>query len=180
MPDPFISRADLTAYLGRDVTADDGALIAVDSACEICREIAEQDFNAATDTVRLDGSGTDCLILPQRPVSAAGTVTVNGTAETAWTVTPTGMLFRGSAGVVPRLEWPRGRQNIEVTYDHGYAAADLPTSVRMVALALASRLVVQGVAQSETVGDVTVAYAASSTDLTDNELRILIKHRQAS
>jgi hypothetical protein len=50
--------------------------------------------------------------------------------------------------------WPSGRQNITVTYDHGYADADLPRDVRMVALSVASRIAVQGVALEESVGDV--------------------------
>jgi hypothetical protein len=76
------------------------------------------------------------------------------------------------------LIWPEGRQNITVTYQHGYADADLPRSVRMVALAIASRLVVQGVAVEESNGPVSVKYANAATDLTAGELRILQRYRQ--
>lgn len=177
MPDPFISAQDLTDYLGRDVTSDDGALIALDAACDICRDLAEQDFNADTSTVTLDGTGTDALLLPKLPVSAAGTVTVDGDTVTDYTLNGNGILLRGSAGCDPRPVWPSGRQNVTVTYDHGYANDDLPRSVRLVALALASRLIVQGVATEESVGQVRVKYAGAATDLTNGERAILRKYR---
>lgn len=178
MPDPFISQQDLTDYLGRDVTADDGALAAVDAACDICRDIAERSFNQVVGgTATLDGSGTDALLLPELPVSRAGTVLVDGTAVTDYVLTGNGLLLRGSAGSDPRLVWPSGRQNVVVTYDHGYADADIPRSVRMVALSIAARLVVQGAAKSETVGETSVTYAVAATDLTNGELRILHKYR---
>ena len=188
MPDPFISRQDLTDYLGRNVTTDDGALIAVDAACDIVRTLAEQTFNATVGgTVFLDGTGTDCLLLPEHPVTAAGTVTVNGTAITDYTLSANGMLFRGTVGLsdpywpdeVPASRvWPRGRQNVRVTYDHGYADADLPRDVRMVALSIASRLVVQGVGLQERQGDVAITYAVPATDLTNGEKAIIRKYRR--
>ena len=71
--------------------------------------------------------------------------------------------------------WPHGRQNIEVTYDHGNGT--VPSDVRMVALAIAHRMVVQGAATGETVGPVSKKYAVASTDLTDGEKAILRKHK---
>jgi hypothetical protein len=187
MPAPFISRQDLTDYLGRNVTADDGALIAVDAACDTVRTVAEQTFNRTVGgTAVFDGTGTDALLLPELPVTAAGTVLVNGTAVTDYVLNDNGILFRrGSLAptstyydyTVPMV-WPNGRQNIEVTYDHGYADADLPRDVRMVALSLASRLVVQGVATEETLGDARVKYAGPATDLTAGEQMILRKYRR--
>ena len=189
MPVPFISRDDLSDYLGRDVTADDGALIAVDAACDAVRTLTEQTFNETVGgTVFLDGTGTDCLLLPEQPVNAAGTVTVNGTAITDYTLSGNGMLFRGTVGLSDPYwpddlppggrVWPRGRRNVRVTYDHGYAADDLPRDIRMVALSLASRLVVQGPASQERQGDVAVTYAVAATDFTNGERMILGKYRR--
>jgi hypothetical protein len=185
MPDPFIAPTDLVAYLGRGTITDPGMLIATDAACDICRDIAEQTFNLSTSTVTLDGTGTDALLLPELPVTAAGTVTVAGGTISDYVVnTRLGMLVRKRTGTdvdytnaCRTLIWPEGRQNVVVTYQHGYADADLPRSVRMVALAIASRLVVQGVATEESNGPVSVQYAAPSTDLTAGELRILQKYR---
>jgi hypothetical protein len=177
VPDPFISADDLTDYLGRDVTNDDGAIIALDAACDMVRTFAERQFNAATETYTGDGTGSDAFLLPNLPVTAAGTVTVNGTAETEYELNNNGILFRGTAGCDPRLAWPAGRQNISVTYEHGYASSDLPRDVRMVALQAAARILVQGVAVEETVGQVRVKYAGAALDLTEGERRILRKYR---
>lgn len=177
MPDPFITVQDLSDFLGRDVTADNGALMAVDAACDVIRDITEQDFNAGTTTLSLDGTGTDVLVLPQRPVTRAGTVLVDGGTITDYIApTPDGFLYRGAALATytgTGACWPRGRQNVTVTYEHGFQAIDVPRSVRMVAISYAARLVLQGVAQQETVGDVIVNYGMSASDLTVNELRIL-------
>src|SRR5690348_14247229 len=98
MPVPFVDLQDLSDQLGRDVTADPGALAALDAACDTIRDLCETDFNQATSTVSLDGSGTDCLILPQRPVQAAGTVLVDGGTITDYCPpTPDGFLYRGTA-----------------------------------------------------------------------------------
>src|SRR5689334_15369184 len=109
MPDPFISAQDIVDYLGRGNTSDPGMLIALDAACDTVRTFAEQDFNQVIGgTVVLDGTGTDALVLPGRPVSAAGTVSVNGTAITDYMLSGNGLLFRGSAGCDPRPVWPSG------------------------------------------------------------------------
>jgi hypothetical protein len=179
---PFITTQDVSDLLGRDVCDDPGAFTAVTNVCDFMRAMTFQDFDRGTTTEMLDGTDTDVLLFPQRPVNGAGTagtvngqfgtfVTVNGQPETDFTYTYSGLLLRGSAGGYPRPIWPRGRQNVMVTYDHGYDV--VPNDLRMVAIQMAMRLIVQGVAMSETVGDVTVNYAMSPTDLTVNELRIL-------
>jgi len=181
LPNPFISVQDVIDYLGRGGTADPGMIIAVDAACDTVRSLAEQTFNAATSTVVLDGSGTESLLLPELPVSGAGTVVVNGGTVTDYTLSDNGILFRrGTASTdwgTP-LVWPVGRQNVSVVYDHGYPDADLPRDVRMVALSLAARLVVQGPAAQESIGQVSIRYGVNATDLTNGELRILQKYRQ--
>ena len=176
MPDPFISTQDLSDYLGRDVTSDDGAIMAVDAACDIVRDIAEQDFNQTTYTTSLDGNNLDCLLLAQRPVTAVSSVSVDGTAIDSddYVFTAGGKLLRNKCDV-----WRKGRQNVAVTYTAGYATDDVPRSIRMVALQIAARYVIQGVAESEVVGDVQLSYGMNAADLTQNELRILNKYRAA-
>lgn len=189
MPSPFISTTDLSDYLGRDVTSDDGATIAVDSACAVVRTLTEQEFTPTTltESVSLDGNGTDTLFVPQRPVSTVGTVTVNGDEVTDFTYDTEGRITRTSedeptfstwSGAVPSpAYWPTGRQNIGVTYTHGHGGT-VPSDVRMVALTLAHRLITQGGAIQEQVGDVRKTYAAASTDLTAGEKAILRKYRR--
>lgn len=185
MPDPFITTQDVVDLIGRGGTTDPGMIIAVDSACDICRTVAEQSFNAATSTITLDGSGTDALLLPELPVTAAGTVVVAGGTVTDYVLNGNGILFRKADGTdvdycdaYRALTWPTGRQNVQVTFDHGYLDADLPRDVRMVALSIAARIVVQGVALEESVGDVRVKYASAATELTNSERLILQKYRR--
>jgi hypothetical protein len=105
-------------------------------------------------------------------------VLVGGSAITDYIVGKNGMLFRGSAGLYPRPAWPAGRQNVSVTYDHGWSSTDLPRSLKVVALSIASRLIVQGVALEETIGANRVRYGVNATDLTSGEQRILTKYRR--
>lgn len=198
--DPFVDTIDLTDYLGRDVTADNGALIATDAACEIIRAYAEQSFNAGTAAVvTLDGSGTDCLLLPELPVTAAGTVIEAGetlTLDTDYVLADNGRLIRTSGGSFTSLPnyaygrgpwgyggwslgggavWPEGRQNVQVTYDYG---GTIPNSVRMIALQLAERIYVQGPAVFEALSTgQQVRYAGPALDLTPGEKIILRKYR---
>lgn len=182
----FIDTQDLSDYIGRDVTADDGATIAVDSAIDMVQTLSEQDFIQVTsETVALDGTGTDVLLLPQVPVTAAGTVVVNGgtlTSGTDYSVTERGHLIRtegtaswSSWSTAPVAYWPQGRQNVRVTYDHGYGT--VPADVRVVALSIAARMITQGGAVFETVGPVSRRYAAASTELTSGERMILRKYK---
>jgi hypothetical protein len=178
MANPLIAPKDIVDYLGRGGTADPGMLIACDAASDMVRTFAERSFNADTSTISLDGTGTDALLLPELPVTGAGTVLVNGGTVTDYTLNGNGILYRGTAGVDPRPVWPMGRQNVQVTYDHGWEDQDIPRDVRMVALAIASRLIVQGPLKTETIGSVSATYAVNSTDLTGGEQAILRKYRR--
>jgi hypothetical protein len=169
----FITATELSSFLGRDVTTDDGVDLAIDGACATCETVADQTFGETNETVTLDGSGTDAMVLPGVPVSRVSSVTVAGTATTEFVAdTRRGMLVKQSG------LWPRGRMNVVVRYTHGYRSTDVPDDVRMVALNLAGRLLVQGPknAMAETNGDVQIRYAVAATDLTANELRILRRH----
>lgn len=186
----FLTITEVGDYIGRDLSADDGAILAVSMACETVRSLTEQDFTPTVGgTAILDGTGTDCLLLPQTPVTAAGTVAIDGTAlaATDYKVTSEGELFRtdgtatwadnGGYPASPVAYWPQGRRNISVTYDYGYAGS-APDDVRMVALAIATRLITQGGAVQETVGQVSKKYAAAATDLTNGERAILRRYKQ--
>lgn len=186
MPNPFISTQDLSDYIGRDVTTDNGAIMAVDAACDTIRNLTDQDFNpdSSQTTVTLDGHGGDALVLPLSPVTStgvsAGTVLVDGGTVTDYMISDSGLLIRGTVGErcwgwSPK--WPMGRQNVKVTYDHGYATINVPRDIRMVALSLAARLVLQGVAQSETVGDVSVTYGQAASELNATEKLILQQYQ---
>lgn len=175
MPNPFISQQDLSDLLGRDVTEDEGALAAVDAACDWVRTMTGQTLNLVEeDAAVLDGTGTPYLVLPQFPVTEVKSVSINEEEleEEDWKLAVKGVLVR------PTGVWNEGNQNVEVTYSHGYAAEDFPRDLRMVALMIAQRLIVQGVASFEAVGPVNVRYAVNPTDLSSGEKIILAKYRR--
>jgi hypothetical protein len=187
VPDPIVSRQDLSDYLGKNVTNDAGALAAVDAASDMVRTLAEQTFNAGTSTITVDGTGTDAIVLPELPVSNVGTVQLldsagGTTAVTDFALKDNGVLLRQRGSVAEDLTappaWPIGRQNVRLTYVHGYGTADLPRDVRMVALSIASRLIVQGVASFEQMGNQQIRYGTNATDFTNGEKAILAKYRQ--
>jgi hypothetical protein len=176
MPDdPFITTSDIVSYIGRGGTADAAMVMAADSACAIVRDYTGQEFNRGTSSVALDGTDTDALLLPQLPVNSVSSVTVGGAAVTDYVLADHGVLFRGTAG---GATWPSGRQNIRLTVDHGYEIAEIPRSVRRIALEVAARTVVQGPLMEEYVGTVRAKYAAASTELTATERMILDTYRR--
>jgi hypothetical protein len=111
------------------------------------------------------------------PVLNAGTVTVSGGTITDYMLTTNGVLLRGTAGADPRPVWPFGRQNVSVTFEHGYDTLNIPEDVRQVAINIATRIAVQGVASEEQIGDVRIKYSAAAADLTAGEKLILNKYR---
>lgn len=177
MPNPFITVQDVSDLLGRNLAGDPGAYLAIGAACDLCRLGAERQFTRGTTTASYDGTGTDAIVLNTLPVLNAGTVTVAGSAITDYMLTTNGVLLRGTAGVDPRPVWPQGRQNVTVTFEHGYDTLSIPEDVRQVAINIATRVVVQGIAVEESIGDVSVKYAAPSLDLTPGEKLVLHKYR---
>lgn len=186
MGSPFVSRQDLSDYLGRDVTADDGATIAVDAACDMVRTLTDQELDEITETIVVDGTGTDAIVLPEQPVSNVGTVNLidslgGTTAVTDFAVSEQGILFRTRGSALdpsPPYVWPAGRQNVEVNYTHGYGTADFPADIRIVALSAAARMVIQGPAMFEVMGQQQIRYGVNSTDLTPGEKMVIAKYRR--
>jgi hypothetical protein len=189
--DPFISRDDLGNKLKLDLSQDGHALACVDAACDMCRTISEQNFNRGTaDAFALNGSGTEVQLLPEYPVNAVSQVVEDaGTLSVGDYVVDktTGALIRVPVGqsytsnnyrLKPSVVWNRGRSNIQVIYDHGWDLANIPRDVRMVALNLAARFFQQGPATFEALGARQVRYDTEQSDLTKNELRVLIKYKR--
>lgn len=175
---PFISRTDLGDRLNRDLSSDDAALACVDAACDVVRTLAEQNFNQVTEEIVLDGTGTDALLLPERPVSEVTEVVegVDTLTTDDYKLNGNGILFRASPAV-----WSVGRRNVAVTYTHGYPDSDFPRDVRIVALNIAERLFTRGAGgiSSETIGSYSVSYVTSQVaSLLDNTEQLVIeKHR---
>lgn len=174
-----MSREDLGNYLGSDLSASEKALQVVDAASDTVRTMTEQVLNEVnSDDIVLDGTGTDSLLLPERPVNAVSSVAVDGDALTVdddYVLNGDGILFRTFPA-----KWRRARQNVAVTYDHGYPDDDLPRDLRMVALSIAARLFSQSAgAVFESLGAYSVRYDQAPTELTINEQRVLRKYKRS-
>jgi hypothetical protein len=193
MASPFISREDLSEKLGFDVTegTEQGELAqqCVDAACDWVRGKTEQTINAGSSTVVLDGTGTEILLLPQYPVRNVVSVSEDAEALTDedWVLNDaTGGLVRVPAedGYVssnttlkPSVVWNRGRQNIQVSYEHGYADADIPRDVRMAAESVAVKFFRDNGVAFESLGAYSVRFAEPDKSFKLEE-RILEKYKR--
>lgn len=169
--------------LGRGSSSDPGMTIAIDAACDMVRTFTEQTINQVSgESITLNGHGGGAILLPELPATNIQFVTVNGTTVSDYVLEDNGILRRtAGTGDYDRYAggtWPEGVQNITVKYTHGYAGTAVPRDLKMVALQIAQRLVVQGVALSEQVGQTRVTYANAATDLTSTERIILGKYKQ--
>lgn len=185
----FITEAELTDYLGYTLDASK-ATLAVDSACDELRMVAEQDFDYTEDDVAiLDSEGEDTLLLPELPVW--GVTSVVGPASFALVEGTNFVLDKEQGSIRTKArgtKFLKGRQIYTVTYTRGYAeTADLPDpntlgvkvypqTLKLLALQLAARIYDQGIVSSESVGGVSMSYAApESIVLTDRERGLLEK-----
>lgn len=153
----FVDVAEYVDYfdLGEDQA---NAALDVEAACDHIRDYLCQQIDAvANDVVTLQGTGTRALTLPELPVTAVASVTLDGDAITDYTVDDYGILWRDDPGW-----WPRG-DNYIVTYSHGYAPANIPAILKVVAFQLARRAGTSDVRQ-ESIADYSVTYASNGTD----------------
>lgn len=200
---PFISEADLEAFLGVPVLTDLMLAIALDSACDAVRSFIGQRINRVNgDVIYLDGTGRDSFRLPERPVREITEIMEDGSVVDPGTYPSQDWMYDPKSGVVSRqnLRWRSGRHNIKVTYSHGYdvtAPFDMvvPADLRMVTLVVARRIYKNvndsasagGVLKSESIGayeyvledlpaDVSKAIFSAGA-LTQEEEGVLWKYR---
>jgi hypothetical protein len=185
----FPTVSDLEDYLGVELTASQviraQGLLAMSAA--VVRNYTGQTFDLVEDDVIvLDGSYTDTLYLPQLPVTAVASVTVNGEAvveDDDWTFTAAGRLRRvGSYGAF--YYWGVSPALVTVTYSHGYET--LPEDVKLVVLAAATRSWANPTGEtSESIGSYSHSWSTATAEqgagiyLTDAEMSLLNRYRVA-
>lgn len=187
---PYISTGDLEAIIGKDVTNDPFATIAIDSACQTVRSMLGQTLNyLAGDVISVNGNGKSYLILPQYPVVNVSAITVDDTALTDgdWLWERNGLLFLADGSA-----WSEGLRNVEVTYSHGYAFLEstveddptdlilkpdrMPADIRRVTLELAARIFLgSGTGQDDVQEN---AQGPGPTTLTPEERVDLLSYRE--
>jgi hypothetical protein len=181
---PFISSTDLSDYLERTLDSEK-AVIAVDSACQSLRNTINQSLDfKQNDVVALDSEGTETILLPELPV--IGVTSVVGPGELTL-VEGTDFVVDKKLGAIRTKQrgyrFLRGRQLYTVTYSHGFtddltgkpAGTQLwPSSLRILALTLATRIYDQTIVRQESVGGSQTIYSApESLGLSDRERNLL-------
>lgn len=169
----FATIVDLENATGREFAEDDAtALAALDTATAIIQATTGQTLTEVEDeTIVLDGSGTRVLLLPELPVSAVSSVSVDDEEldadEYQWSAD--GYLKRRAQ------PWPEDLRSIEITYTHGYAT--IPPLVVSLTAKLAARLLDGSVSvRQESIGSYSVTYLNQS--LQADELVLLDQYRR--
>lgn len=80
-----------------------------------------RDVKSQAYTEFFDGTGGRVLVMPQNPVTAVASVTINGNAIPAGNVTTAGYYFTDTAIILTGYSFTRGNANVVVVYTAGYA-----------------------------------------------------------
>jgi hypothetical protein len=156
--DYLASAADLAVWLG--VPADDPKLLQALAAASSRFRGAVRHYVSfvADDTVVLDGTGKESLLLPAAPVTAVSSVQLDGKALTYRTD------YDWSAdGFLRRVDgWPDRLRCVEVVYSHGYEPVPEDIAEVVIDQARAQYAVRPGLT-SMTVGGQSVAFGAQAS-----------------
>jgi hypothetical protein len=193
MADTLATPSDLASLLQQDLDASTATLV-LECATAVVQEAAgnQRIIQVVDDTAEMIGSTDSWLWLPQRPVSAVTSVTMDGQALTDWTKHGTrGRLYRADGWQAPPVPnawpgmWPQRSgpwgpfpygypqadpSVLVIVYTHGYPTGHQGLQLaRQATLALAKMAYVNpdGATQVR-IDDYQAAYDAMSSGLTDS------------
>lgn len=110
-------------------------------------------------SVHLSGDGGRTLLLPSRPVIGTPVITIDGVPVTDWQV-------GRAAGILQRAGgWPRGLDNVQVTYRSGFEKVPGDVEDAVLEQAEATYRVLPGVA-AHASGSESRSYLASAAGVT--------------
>lgn len=163
--DPIATTEDYQKYVGAPPAGIQDELLAI--SADVRRRCGWHITPVVQETIQLDGTGGEEIILPTLHVVSITSVTENGVViagdQLEWSTD--GYLRKSGGGC-----WTYKLNGIELIWSHGYAADEVPDLKRMiceVAARVSSSPV--GVA-SESVGGVAVQYSGRELLLSDQEL----------
>lgn len=199
----FATTTQLAAFLNRTFTAGETAQaqMFLDGATALIQSEANQTLAQAETTAVLAGTWDSSLLLPERPVTAVGAVSLNGVplasgGDFEWNsrqLLRRGTLFgvnlgapdlwryRPGAAFGTASHWGGPESTVTVTYTHGYAT--IPEDIVTVCLQIAARAILNpaGV-QSESLGAYAVRYGTAdggpTMTLSDAERKVIRQYRQ--
>lgn len=184
MTDQLVQSYDLETWLGvTDPLPFDRSSLILQTATGWVQGYTRQRLVPVTNDVAQIRTryATRELLLPERPVTAVASVTVDGVAYavagTDWTLWGDSLLTGAGKG-----RWSLWPEFVTVTYSHGYTQA--PADVAGVVLSVAARITgnAEGY-RSMTVGGVSYTYddgAGAGGGLTESEKAILNRYRRLS
>jgi hypothetical protein len=196
---PFGTVGQMSSYLRVEISPTDLiANLALQAATVAIQNYVDQVIVQVTETVILDGSGNDTLLLPELPVQGVSNVVVDcdtsypltlqpqsagSNADYTFTSGMSGLLIRRRGEYVAYEglynarfgHWPDRRQSVQVTYTHGWPA--IPTDIQMLCSIIAARAFAQDGADQETVGTYVAAYASQPGVMSPLEKSILDRYK---
>lgn len=197
---PFATVDMMSSYLRVEISPVDViARLALAAATSMIQDYTDQLIAYVEDeTVILDGSGNNTMLLPELPVTSVSLVIQdsdtsfpktlldqsNGSnAEYTFVGGRKGMLIRRKGRFVSYGDdqtaqygcWPGRRQSVTVTYTHGYPV--IPAELQLLCVTVASRAWAQDGATQETVGTYIAQYAGQPGVLTEAEMKMLGRYR---
>ena len=186
---PFATAADLEDWLGVGTLDASRATVVLDAATGAIQGWTRQTISeVAGDAVELRGTWKPVLELPERPVTAVTSVSVDGVAQTVdddYVVVrnelrrPEGWDSQLRFSVFGPEGWGGPDVVVAVTYTHGFAT--VPDDVKGVCLQLAGRMYLNPEAAAMKVIDGhTFQYGLDFLALTDGEKATLRKYRRTS
>lgn len=146
---------DLAALVGVP-TSDPKLVLALKRASDRFEDRVDYSIRLVeNDVVLLSGRGTPILLLPARYTVGTPTIKVNGEPVTDFQIARDSGILHRSCG------WPRGLDNVEVTYTHGFAEGEVPGGIQDAVLEQAETNyhVIVGF-QSRAAGSESVTYSA--------------------
>jgi hypothetical protein len=163
----FAAIEDLEEYIGTTLPPARAELMLELATSAVINAAGVPVVQVVDDVATIDGNGSDRLLLPNWPVTAVSTVTVDGTALAAdrWNWSRYGEIRRTSG------RWPFTPGAVQVTYTHGYPEADIPTDLKAIVLQVAARTVANPQRlNSFGDGQVTAGYGGGGTGVQVIEL----------
>lgn len=149
MEQPFISKSDLASYLRYPSSSMDDTLanLAVVTASQAVVDFLQQELEPTDAVLTLGGSGLDTMFLPFTPVTEVTELDIGGTIIDAEDYE-----LNEDDGTIVYADhiFPQGRRNVKISLTYGYD--EVPSTIKLVALQVASRIYEMGIVTTESVG----------------------------
>ncbi|MCE2916391.1 MAG: hypothetical protein LW768_12705 [Rubrivivax sp.] len=131
MPNALATLTQLKEFIGNSADNTDDALLTrlLDASADMIERSCNRTFAATIYTETRDGNGHDFMVFSNRPVTAVGSISVDGRTIPQSTGTTTGGWVLASSWKVAlrgQYLFTEGVQNVTMTYTAGYASNSIP------------------------------------------------------